>query len=452
MLLEYFRQIAAIPRISGHEDEVKNLLTRLARENGLSVRTDRAGNLLIVRPPAAGYGKSPSIILQAHLDMVPEKAEGLEFDFLKQGITPVEKDGFLVSSLPTTLGADNGIGAAAALELLLDKDFQCGELRGLFTVCEESGLGGASGIEPFMLEGDILLNLDSEEDGVFIIGCAGGMNTRITLPVVREEAPAGADSLTLEIKDLPGGHSGIDIDKNIPNAIIEGLKKIDFAISSVSGGGRGSAIPRSFSAAGVTLSNPAPAASEAAAAGKTIKVWEKNFQKKIIELLLSIPNGALEFEHNSVKLSSNFGAVSCPEGGRLELLFNQRGFDDRQRRELGEFIAEKFIPFGAEISHDSEYCAWRADFSSPLAKEAAELYKSMFNIVPRIEAIHAGLECGFFAAIRPDLPMLSFGPEIKGAHSPGEKLSLESLERFRKFLRRLVIRLNRLPENTGKEI
>lgn len=428
MLLHYFRRISSIPHTSGHEAELRNFIAALAAEKGLASRTDAAGNLLLVRPPSPGLAGAPSVILQAHLDMVPEKADGVEFDFLTQGIVPVEKEGFLTSSLPTTLGADNGIGVAAALTLLFDADFRCGELRGLFTVGEESGLDGASALAPGMLSGDVLLNLDSEEDGVFIVGCAGGMNTRVRVPVAWSKAAPGTAPSELDIRDLPGGHSGIDIGKNIPNAICEGLKKLSFPVSSLEGGGRGSAIPRSFSAR---------------CGGAGSQVWAKAFQERIVSTLLSVPNGALEFEHGQVSLSGNFGAISCREGGELELLFNQRGFDDGKRRELSARIASLFRPFGATVSTDSEYGAWKADFESPLSGFAASLYAETFGKHPRVEAIHAGLECGFFTSMRPELAMLSFGPEIRGAHSPGERLDLASLGRFEKFLRRLVAELGR---------
>ncbi len=438
--LELFKAFCAIPHTSGNEAALRDFICTLARDAGLQTLCDKAGNVLVRRPASPGFEDKKCIILQGHLDMVGEKDADEDFNFLSDGIIPVEEDGFLRSSRRTTLGADDGIGVAAAMALLLDRDFQCGELHGLFTVSEETALVGAANLDASFLScGAVLYNLDSEDEGVFTVGCAGGVRSSSSITPERMKTPADWRAVELTLAGLPGGHSGVDIGKNIPNAVLQALGEVKFSISSLSGGGLDNAIPRSMTICG--------AAPEGTDIGKGVftgrelpeTVLTEEFQTAFLSAFSAMPDGALRRDEcGNVTASSNLASVRTDENGTFRFVSSQRGNCNEWRDEARDAVAAAMASAGGTTESGREYPAWPGDMDSPLPKKLSVAYKELFGTQPAVEVIHAGLECGFFAGKCPGLQMISFGPTVLNPHSPSERLDLKSLERFIRFLRHAV--------------
>lgn len=461
-----FLAVCAVPHPSGHEEKVRALLAALAAKAGLRTRTDSAGNLAIDRPAAPGLEDVSTVILQGHMDMVPQAAEGVEFDFERDPVRPVVADGWVGTGGRTTLGADDGVALAGAMELLLDETLICGPLRAVFTVGEETGLNGASGIDPAFLEGGALLNLDGSGKG-FTIGCAGGARVEGVLALGAVPVPAGHVGVKVAVRDLPGGHSGEDIHRARGNAIAvlgEVMKRFpDLAASEIHGGTVDNAIPRDASLYGAlpeaefasleafcaelaatlerTLEHAPerPVRVEALAVPVPDAVWRDAERRAAVELLTRLPRGVQATNPDgSVATSANLAIADGTAGGELRLVMHCRSVSNEERRKLSARIetAMREVRFAARLV--SEYSGWTPRFDAPLTRRAGEIYRELFGRDPEFSVIHGGLETGIFSGLKPELPMLSFAPEIEGLHSPAERLNIASVEDFRRLLRALV--------------
>lgn len=468
-----FDAICAIPHPSGHETRLAAALAALAEKNGLAVRIDVTGNLRIDRPASPGFEDSPMILLQGHLDMVPQALATVDFDFTREPIPLTVEDGWVRSAAGTTLGSDDGIGVAAAMALLLDPELKCGPLAGVFTVSEEVGLNGALALSAEFLKGDFLLNLDSEEEGQLYIGCAGGARLEIDVELPQAAVPPGYTGLCCEIKNLAGGHSGVDIHLRRGNAVAflaRLLEKLpEFEVAALSGGTLDNVIPREAVAFGAA--DPARlAALRLRAANRALefarefdappdfavelrpavlpeRVWERSFREKLVALLATCPNGVRSMDRalDVVRTSTNLAAVKT-DGAQLKIRTSQRSLVDAERQKLTDEIAAHFVPAGGRPTVDNSYPGWEPDPESELLRTAESLYRELFGTPPQVKVIHAGLECGILAGINPALQMISFGPTLIHPHSPSEKLNIASVGRFYEFLRKLVSQLQIPPE------
>ena len=461
--LHYFAIICSIPHPSGHEQALAEKIADLAKEKGLSVKTDHAGNVRIDRPPADGMENAPHIILQGHLDMVPAAIPGKDFDFRKQPIEPVVRDGKIFAN-GTTLGADNGAGAAAALAMLFNPELKVGKLSGLFTVGEETGLVGANALESEMLDGDWLFNLDSGEFHKFCIGCAGGARLSMEFPLKRCHAPAG-NPFTVRLSGLAGGHSGMNIHENRGNALIlllQFLQNLSVSgIISVNGGAADNVIPGSAEAEIVTEQEIGQIQASAAEfiresslhfsapeeyrvevySGTKSKIWDPDFMKKFLRNAATVPNGVFSMDETLgiVKTSSNFASIETLED-RLIIKTSQRSLEDPSRIEATEMIQQHFSGLNGIFSVSGIYPGWPADPDSEPVRLAGESYKELYGKHPEIYAIHAGLETGAFCKKNPSLKILSIGPEEENIHTPKESLDIKKYEEFIHLLRYILNR------------
>jgi dipeptidase D len=474
VLWKYFDAISQIPRCSGQEERILGYLTELAGKRGLTTRRDTVGNLVIVLPASPGCEKSPTVVLQGHVDMVCEKNRDVTHDFEKDGI-PVVRDGDWITARGTTLGADNGVALSSMLALLDQPPARHGALELLFTVDEERGLTGAGGIEPHMLDGRVLLNLDSEEEGFVTVGCAGGGDTVIALHLRREAAPAGWEPAQLQVRGLRGGHSGIDIHENRANSLRCLGRVLDrmgrelggLRLGQLEGGSKRNAIPREASAliwlpagsrAQAERATAAAAADLRAEFGSTDPELEAKLDAppaqlpqpfsaedttRALTLLLAIPTGVLAMNRSIpglVETSTNLGVVegeddvvrfiSCTRSSLGAALEGAR----QGLRALGESV-------GAEVSLEPRYPGWNPNLESRLLARFKEVHEKVTGQKVKVMAIHAGLECGILGERFPGMDMISFGPDLKGVHAPGEQLSIPSTERFFKLLKELLVAL-----------
>lgn len=469
---EIFEMICSIPHPSGHEAALAEALAAAAEERGLAVRRDAAGNLRIDRAAAPGFESAPAVLLQAHLDMVPQTAPGVEFDFLADPIPPEIRGEWVVSGAGTTLGSDNGIGVAAAVALLFDPAWRGGALAGVFTVSEEVGLNGALALSPEMLEGTYLLNLDSEEEGELYLGCAGGARLTLTFDAAFQPVPAGMAGIRCTVGGLAGGHSGCNIADRRGNAIRLLARLLErspeFLPAAFDGGTCDNAIPREAAACGAVPADgvesfrvraeefareaagefdaPPEFRIEVEAAPLPERVWRVEFRDRLLGALTGCPDGAVAFDSalGVVRTSSNLASVRS-EGERLVVATSQRSQIDAERAALSGAIAERFRAAGATAALSHVYPGWEPRPDSRLFSTAASLYRELFGRRPEPKVIHAGLECGILSGINPKLEILSFGPTLENPHSPGERLDIASVGRFWKFLRELISRLQSSP-------
>ena len=465
-VLEIFREITTIPRESGHEEPMTGFLLDFAARHGLAAKRDKTGNVLISKDAAPGKDKVPTLVLQAHQDMVCEKNDGVEHDFLKDPIHYVIEDGWMIAP-DTTLGADDGIGIAACLALL-ESDLPTGKLECLFTISEETGMDGAMAMESGFFTGKTLINLDSEDEGQLFVGCAGGVNTMITFNY--KEAPVAAGSAALELKlfGAIGGHSGDDINKERCNTVqqmarflFEEMKKTHFQLLSFCGGGKHNAIAREAQAAIALPKGEAAALKERfeafcrslsgefavsdpqvkgsvrdiPAEGKAV---DGNVARNLVASLVAVHHGVLAMSQDIpglVETSNNLASVKMPEAGVIEVCTSQRSSVESAKNFIADKIEACFRLAGAEVRRTDPYPGWKPDMHSHILKICFDSYVKLFGNEPEVKAIHAGLECGLFLEKFPGLDMISFGPTLRGVHAPGEKLDLASNE---KFIRHLV--------------
>lgn len=469
---EIFEMICSIPHPSGHEAALAEALAAAARERGLAVRRDAAGNLRIDRAAAPGFESAPVVLLQAHLDMVPQTAPGVKFDFLTDPIPPEIRGEWVVSGAGTTLGSDNGIGVAAAVALLFDPAWRGGALAGVFTVSEEVGLNGALALSPEMLEGTYLLNLDSEEEGELYLGCAGGARLTLTFDVVFQPVSAGMTGVRCTVGGMAGGHSGCNIADRRGNAIRLLARLLErspeLLVASFDGGTCDNAIPREAAVCGALPADgvepfrtraeafareaagefdaPPEFRIEVEAAPLPERVWREAFRDRVLGALTGCPDGPTAFDSalDVVRTSSNLASVRS-EGERLIVATSQRSQIDAERAALTEAIAQRFRAAGGAAAVSHAYPGWEPRLDSRLFSTAASLYRELFGKRPEPKVIHAGLECGILSGINPKLEILSFGPTLENPHSPGERLDIASVGRFWRFLSELISRLQSSP-------
>ena len=464
-VLEIFKEITTIPRESGHEGPITAYLQRWAAAHKLACKTDATGNVLITRAASKGKENVPTIVLQAHQDMVCEKKPGIKHDFAKDPIKYVIKDGWMIAE-DTTLGADDGIGIAACLALL-ESDCSCGRIECLFTISEETGMDGAEALKEGFFEGKTLINLDSEDEGQLFIGCAGGVNTEITCKFKTSEIPSDKTLVKLSIGGAQGGHSGDDINKERVNAVqqmarfiyprLKGLNLVSFI-----GGGKPNAIARDCSAV-VATADPDALMVSFAEFGETLaseyhvtdpevytesELTESEFNaisandtRKLISALVACPHGVYAMSQDIpglVETSTNLASVKMPAEGVFVIRTSQRSSTLSEKELIAQKVAATFSLIGAKVEHLLPYPGWRPDMNSHILKVCAESYRRLFSQEPEIKAIHAGLECGLFLDKFPGLDMISFGPTLRGVHAPGEKMELASLDKFVDLLKDVV--------------
>ena len=461
-ILSIFKEITRIPRESGHEEKIVEYLVNFAKEHGLEYKTDDVNNVVITRPASKGYEDRSTIVLQGHTDMVCEKNAGVEHDFAKDPIRYVIEDGWMIAK-DTTLGADCGIGVAAQLAALIDPA-PCGKIECLFTSSEETGMDGAFGLKPGFITGKTLINLDSEDEGELFIGCAGGLDTTAVFSYIPESLPADAKCFSVRIFNGVGGHSGDDINKGRANAVQllarflnDCLSSADFKLSlcCIDGGNKRNAIARESSATVALTGDEAAFKSDWDSFSADVKgeysvtepdlsfalesvpapafTFDTDSAMRIVRGLYAAPHGVLSMSADIpglVETSTNLASVKMLEGNKIRVGTSQRSSITSARRAAAAKVEASFLLAGAGVTHEGEYPGWKPTLDSEILRRSVASYKKLFGVEPAVKAIHAGLECGLFLEIYPDLDMISFGPTLRGVHAPGERLDLASLDKF----------------------
>ena len=472
----FFEEITQVPRPSKKEEKIITYLKKFANERHLLFRNDETGNIIIEKPATKGFENLPKVALQSHIDMVCEKNSDVEHDFERDPISTFV-DGEWLKARGTTLGADNGIGVAAQLAVLASDTLEHGALECLFTVDEETGLTGAFGLKSDFVTSKILLNLDSEDEGELYIGCAGGIDSTVLLHYNTVSAPRDLFYFKLSVKGLNGGHSGDDINKGFANAnkllanFLEiGVLNFGLVLSEINGGNLHNAIPREASAlCGITFSDKenlrvalniylADLAEEFKLTDPKIEieleshaiptlVMEKSTSDKLIHALSLCPNGVIamsEVMPGLVQTSTNLASVKMLPNQVIKIVTSQRSSVETEKYEIANRVEELFLTIGAKVTHGDGYPGWAPNPHSNILKVAAETHVQLFGYEPKIKAIHAGLECGLFLAKYPHLDMVSFGPTMRGVHSPDERLHIPSVA---KFWNHLLLILKNIPLN-----
>ena len=465
-VFDYFAEINKVPRPSKHEEKMIAYLKGFAEKNHLAFKTDEAGNVLIAKPATPGMEGRPTVVLQGHMDMVCEKRSDRVIDFEND---PIETfiDGEWMRAKGTTLGADDGIGVALAMAILTDDTIKHGPIECLFTRDEETGLTGAFAIEPGFMTGKYLINLDSEDEGEIFIGCAGGVNTDIEFEYYAESVPEGYVAMRVVVDKLTGGHSGDDINKNRANAnkvlarfLYDISGRYDMKLCSIDGGNLHNAIPRHAEA---VIAVPEEQKHEirsdfnifAAAIQDEYHTTEPTAEflmesvelpetaidditaNNLIAALNAVHNGVYEWSQdipNFVETSSNLASIKMPEEGKIKIVASQRSSTHSQLDAVCNVVASAFNLAGADVLINEGYPGWKPNPDSELLKITVEKYKELFGKEPKVRAIHAGLECGLFSEKDPGLDMVSFGPTLRGVHSPDEKLLIPTVEMVWKHL------------------
>ena len=457
LLWKYFEEISSIPRCSKHEEKVAEYVVNVAKKLGHEVMRDDVGNV-IVRKKATAYENAPMVTLQAHLDMVCEKNRDVEHDFEKDPID-VYVDGDMVKARGTTLGADNGVGVAACLAVMEDKDIKHGPLEFLFTIDEETGMTGAFGLKEGVLRGKMLINVDTEEFGAVYIGCAGGGNSTLTLPIKYEKVEGKGMEIT--IRGLKGGHSGTEIHEGRANSIklmARLLYNADAKVGSIEGGDKFNAIPREATAK-IIPSNKDDALKKVKEFEKIFKneysvsdpgvtiatkdcnierIFDSASQKKVLGLLMGLPHGVLAMDQQVkglVETSTNLARVRSSD--KLEIMMSSRSSVNSALEATMQSIRAIGELAGAKVEEGSMYPGWKPNLNSKLLKIAVESYKELYGKEPEIKAIHAGLETGVIGG-KYDMDMISIGPQIEHPHSPDEVVYISSVQKFWDYLLKIL--------------
>ncbi|QGY43131.1 beta-Ala-His dipeptidase [Maribellus comscasis] len=471
-----FDRMTKIPRPSDHEEEIQRWAYNFGKNLGLETLKDDAGNVIIRKPASSGMENRKGVILQGHLDMVPQKNSDKEHNFETD---PIEAfvDSDWVKARGTTLGADNGIGVSAALAVLASKTIQHGPVEVLLTATEETGMDGANGLAPGVLQGDILINMDSEDEGELYVGCAGGEDASALFAYSTEKVPAGFTGMKLNVTGMKGGHSGMDISLGRGNAnmvffriLNAAYAKLGVRLASIDGGSLRNAIPRE--AFGLLAVNEADVAdfvalveeisdtikTELAVTEPDLKITVEQAtvpsdlidEKTQVRLTLSVvacPNGVVRMSDSMeglVETSTNLAIVKSDAQKKTILCAAlMRSSVDSAKEDLASRIKAVFTLAGAEVSFTGAYPGWKPNMDSPILKTMQEVYNKNFNKIPEIKAIHAGLECGILGGKYQNWDMISFGPTIRFPHSPDEKVNIESVKKFWDFL---VVTLENIPE------
>ncbi|MBL4822055.1 MAG: aminoacyl-histidine dipeptidase [Colwellia sp.] len=468
-LWQLFEKICSIPHPSKHEQKISLWIQSWAKELGLAIKEDVVGNLFIKKPATQGMENCQGIILQAHMDMVPQKNNDTEHNFQTDPIRPYiisESDGDWVTADGTTLGADNGVGLASALAVLASNDIPHGPIEVLVTIDEEAGMSGAFGLEPGWLDGDILINTDSEQEGEIYMGCAGGIDGSATFTLTFEDVPNDYQAFNLSISGLKGGHSGVDIHTGRANAnkllvrfLLNASNQFDIRLTELNGGSLRNAIPREANASFVVAKNQVASLKTALALYlATIKAnlsaietaldmllispedfeqcWDRETQSNILRALNACPNGVMRMSDDIagiVESSLNLGVIHT-RGKKFNALVLIRSLHDDGCLETQRTVQSVFELAGADIQFSGAYPGWKPNTDSAIMKTVRDTYQELFGKVPAVMVIHAGLECGLFKSAYPHWDMVSIGPTIKFPHSPDEKIEIATVAQYWQLL------------------
>lgn len=461
LVWKYFEEITQVPRPSKQEAKIIDYLERFAESHQLTYKQDETGNILIYKDATPGYENRKTVILQSHMDMVCEKNSDKEFNFLTDPISVVI-DGEWVKADGTTLGADDGIGMAAQLAILADKNIEHGPLECLFTVDEETGLTGAFALEEGFMSGSILINLDSEDEGEVFIGCAGGVDTVAEFDITEEAASDNTLGIRIDVSGLNGGHSGDDIHKGLGNAnkiiarfIRMAIDEVEFNLSAVEGGNLRNAIAREAYAVGnvpmrfkeeirVLFNNfSADIQNELKTTEPNLRLtlescdkptmqFSDEFANRFVFAILACPHGVLDMSRDIpglVETSTNLASIKRVDGVMV-VSTSQRSSVESAKNYAAQMVEGVFVLAQARVQHGEGYPGWTPNVHSAILEVTTASYQKLFGVKPLVRAIHAGLECGLFLEKSPALDMVSFGPTIRGAHSPQERIEISSVQKF----------------------
>ena len=465
-VFKYFAEICQVPRPSKKEEKIIAYLKAFGEKHNLETKVDEAGNVLIKKPATPGKENLQTVILQSHVDMVCEKNNDVEHDFL---VDPIETeiDGEWMKAKGTTLGADNGIGVATELAILADDTIEHGPLECLFTVDEETGLTGAFALKEGFMNGDILLNLDSEDEGELFIGCAGGIDSVAQFTYKEADVPAGYFFFKVEVKGLKGGHSGGDIHLGRGNAnkilnrfLSKMIAKYDLYLCEINGGNLRNAIPREAYAVCAVPEDAkhdvradlniftAEIENELAVTEPDLKLVlesetprtkaiDQDTTARLLKALYAVPHGVYAMSQDIpglVETSTNLASVKMKPENIIRIETSQRSSILSSRDDIATTVRAVFRLAGAQVNWGEGYPGWKPNPDSEILKVAEESYKRLFGVDAKVKAIHAGLECGLFLDKYPALDMISFGPTLTGVHSPDERMHIPSVDKFWKHL------------------
>ncbi len=460
-----FESLCGIPRPSKHEEKVTAFVQEFAKAHKIECEVDNIGNVILRKDATAGMEKAPSVVMQSHLDMVPQKDSDIEHDFEKDSIRP-RIDGNLVKATGTTLGADNGIGVAAILTAMASPDIAHGPLEALLTVDEEAGMTGARHLESGKIKSKILFNLDSEDEGEFCIGCAGGKDTVAKLPYTSTSTPSNAKLFSVEVTGLKGGHSGIDVGPDLANGIKVltrllwvARKEMELHLVSIDGGTLRNTIPRE--AKGVVAIRSEDVDSFKKAIEKTGSAIKAEYKKKdggltisvdeskstsnvfdtestdrILNTIYACPDGVFAMLRDMPSIqetSTNLGIVTTEKDG-VSVVTLQRSAVESKREDVANMVRSVMEMGQGKVEHENPYPGWTPNVKSPALKTLCQVYESKFGKNPAVMATHGGLECGLIMSAYPGLDAISFGPTIRYPHTPREEVDIQSVERFWDFL------------------
>lgn len=472
-LWKHFYSLTQVPRPSGKIEPVGSFLADFGKSLGLETLRDEAGNVLVRKPATPGMENRKSVVLQAHMDMVPQKNSGVAHNFETDAIQAYV-DGLWVTAKDTTLGADNGIGVAAAMAILEANDIVHPAIEMFITVDEETGMHGAFGLKPGFLQGDILMNLDSEDEGELYVGCAGGLDANISFAYNEVEVPEGDVAVKISLTGLKGGHSGVDIHLQRANAnklmfrfLKTAVAEYEARLASIDGGSLRNAIPREAFAVVTVPAEGVDDLMELVDEMETLFIAEfagvednislkaevqnlpsgllpEEIQDDLINAVVSAFNGVYRFipELPTVVETSNNIAIIKSDGSAVEIKCLMRSSVDSRKEELASMIESNFALAGAKVVMTGGYPGWKPNLDSPILKTMTSVYESKYGKTPKIMIIHAGLECGILGTHYPDMDMISFGPTIRYPHSPDEKVNIETVGLFWDYL---LETLNNIP-------
>jgi len=469
LVWKHFDEIRKIPRCSKHEEKIREHILDFAKKNGLKTKTDKTGNVVILKSASKGMEKKPTVILQGHMDMVCEKNSDVKHDFTKDPIKLVKK-GDILTADGTTLGADNGIGLAISMAILEDKSLKHGPIEALFTVDEETGLTGAFAMSSDMLTGKILLNLDSEDFGVITVGCAGGGDSKIEMPVETKSINGNMTSINVKVSGLRGGHSGVDIHEQRGNAVKlltrmlwKAKDDYKFYISEIKGGDKHNAIPREAYAK-ISIDK-----SEKDEFITTLKKEEKDIleeikpidpkfkvdvedvdkikttmtdksQNNLLNLLHGLPHGVEKYSYDIpalVETSTNLATVAFNDK-HVQIGMSTRSSIKSALQDLRDRIRATAELSNAKVEEEKPYPGWKPNMDSKLLALSKKIFKDMYKQEAKVEAIHAGLECGIIGEKFPGMDMISIGPTIKYPHSPEEQVHISTVDKFYEYVLKIL--------------
>lgn len=469
LLWEQFNEVSKIPRCSKHEEKIREYILAFAKKHNLESKTDKTGNVVIFKPASKGMKDKPTVILQGHMDMVCEKNSDITHDFSKDPIK-LKINGDILTADGTTLGADDGIGVATSLAILKDETLELGPIEALFTVDEETGLTGAFALGTDMLTGKIMLNLDSEDFGVVTVGCAGGGDSKIELPIKTQSLSGDLEHLIIKVSGLRGGHSGVDAHEQRGNAIKiltrllwKTSKNYDLYLIDIKGGDKHNAIPReAYAKVSVNSADKNKIISnlkseekdvleeikpidpkfkvDVEAAEKADKALDNDSKNSLLNLLHGLPHGVEKMSYDIdglVETSTNLATVAI-KGGNAVIGLSSRSSVASALQDLCDQIRAIATLSGAKTTEGDAYPGWKPNLDSNILKLSKKIFKDMYNKEPIVEAIHAGLECGIIGEKFPGMDMISVGPTIKYPHSPEEQVHISTVDKFYDYVLEII--------------